>query len=160
MQTQILNKDFCNLFKCTRLPYFVISRQPYIGKLFTTYYMMEITEEQENLIDRKRPIILNVPNKGKITIENNNIIFYGQIDISSTGEDYELLKNNKTIVNQEIFGGGKWLPSGYNYDTHTSLSDTKFLKIYQTWNAAEIVQYGHGCIGKPKRTIIFKIVSK
>ena len=46
--------------------------------------------------------------------------------------------------------------SNYDYDKHVAYSDNrKSCKYTETWSSGVVAKYAHGCLGKPKRIIIF-----
>jgi len=112
-----------------------------------------ITEEQELALDNKQSIELR--KDGIIyTVNYKDVYCYGEIDFSNSSTDLDefcdfewQFENTKPC----------YLPAYYNYDKHCAYAKTiKSAPIYtETFDNATIAQWVHGCIGKPKRCVIF-----
>lgn len=107
----------------------------------------------EELIAHKRHIYFK-NNFGEI-IDENNILTYGEINLNKKS-DIELIEGLK-VVNQD---SGNWIPSTFNYDDATVLTQDGIIKKYLTFNPILNFKYCHCRLGKPNRIIIYSIVKK
>lgn len=83
----------------------------------------------------------------------NRIYAYGDIDFSTNSNDYKELA---TFAWLDHYGfKGKPIPAKYNYDKHICLGTSKGYLHTETYKSEVLAQYCHGCLGKPKRTVIF-----
>lgn len=112
-----------------------------------------LSQDDENLIDAGKSIKIK---RGALTfnLSPKDIEFYGDVDFSNNSEDLEEIDevnwlNNFADVTVPI-------PSNYNYEKHACKS--KELRYFwtETVSPAKLVQYAHGCLGKPKKVVIFK----
>ena len=88
------------------------------------------------------------------TIENRNVIAYGQIDFHQGSDDFNALEN-MTWLNY-LTTRGICIPSDYNYDEHCCYTPTNMYRYYDSTNPAYVAQYYHARLGKPERCLIFK----
>jgi hypothetical protein len=114
--------------------------------------MTEISEEEEKELDRGKGIHLNRDNK-YFNVEPDCCYLYGEFDFSPNSNDINKMYNANWFVNMNI---NKFMLSEYDYETHTVTSDKKGCRWYETNDLRIYLPYLYGCIGKPKRVIIFK----
>lgn len=115
--------------------------------------MTHINEDEEKFIDDmgSHHIVLE-RGKRKFVVSSNQIYCYGDVDFNNK-EDLEQIESFNFVT--RIFQGFI-IPAEYNYDKHVALSDNnKFYKYTETWSESKIAKYAHGCLGKPKKIIIF-----
>lgn len=122
------------------------------GKARKVFYIAEIDESVEELIEDKQVDIISLSiNEKVIKIPKTNICFYGEMDFKTGGEDYETIKYNDDL----FAGNSSVIPANYNYANHSCSYNDNF-KVWETFRPELIVQYFHGLLGKPKRCVIFK----
>lgn len=115
--------------------------------------MTSITEKEEKLLDANKTIQITRGNR-EFIIEPTNIICYGEIDYSNSSEDLDFIAQLDWYKTNSFCGF--IMPSEYNYEDHTVTADIKGGRRFDTTQCDLVAQYAHGCIGKPKRTVIFK----
>lgn len=114
--------------------------------------MTEITEEEEHKLDLGKIVI-----KKDFTIYPNLCFVYGELDFSSKSKDLDELCKSKILNNFYI---NQFMVSEYDYNTHTVTSDIKNGRWYESSNPKVYLPYLHGCLGKPERIAIFKVIYK
>ena len=115
-----------------------------------------ISEKEEAKLDSlssDNSIIITRGNQN-YTIENKNVIAYGQIDFHQGSDDFNALEN-MTWLNH-LITRGVCIPSDYNYDEHACYTPTNMYRYYDSFNPAYVSQYYHARLGKPERCLIFK----
>mgnify|MGYP007002252360 CR=1 FL=1 len=119
----------------------------------TRILMTWINDKEEALLDKGRAISIT---RGGITfdLDKDNIFSYGEVDFHNGTEDYDAL--NELIPFKDIVH----IPLNYDYDTHTCKTKLKRYQTYETDNIGAMAQYAHGRLGKPKRVVIFKLITK
>lgn len=115
--------------------------------------MTGITEDEEAALDSNIPITIERGNL-KFHITAADIQAYGEIDFTDNGDDLDYFVNMNWF--KQVVWAGFSIPSNYDYDTHTCTNDRNSVKYYDTKRPELIVQYVHGVLNKPKRTLIFK----
>lgn len=136
----------------TPIGYQVISSH-FINKLEKELIVIiPITEQEEHRLDNG---FLKVK-KGNVefNIYANQIICYGEIDLSTNSDDFNVIENMNFL--DHLTGIGICVPSRYNYEEHCAYSPNRKPLYYDTVNPAIVTQYKHGILGKPKRCCIFK----
>ena len=111
---------------------------------------MKLNQEQIDNIE-KRTIVFTRGNK-KFSVTIRDIYCYGEVDF-----------NDKNILNQiENFNfldflenSGVHIFSNYDYNTHSCISDKKYLLHTETWSPAMLAKMAHGYLGKPARILLF-----
>lgn len=122
------------------------------GKAKKVFYIAEIDESIEEEIENKKSELIKFLIKDKVVnISKTQICFYGEMDFTTGGEDYETIKEYDDLFS----GNPSIIPANYNYNTH-SCKVEDILKTWETFRPELIVQYFHGRLGKPKRCMIFK----
>lgn len=119
----------------------------------TIYHITGITENEYHAIKKGDTITINRgPHIFKIIPEH--ILCFGEIDFNKNSDDCEVLDTFKWLNNLILCG--KHMPSRYDYETHTCTSPTSKMLWTETFEISTYCRYLHGCIGKPKLTLIFK----
>jgi hypothetical protein len=115
--------------------------------------MTSLEDDEEKLLDNNKTISIT---RGHMTfiIKPNDIVAYGEIDFENGSEDLDYIYTLNFYKNNML--SGVIVPSEYDYKTHTVTSDIKGGRRFDTTQTDIVCQYAHGCLGKPKRTIIFK----
>lgn len=115
--------------------------------------MTWITDEEESLLDEGKEIKIKRGNRDFV-INEYNTYCYGIIDYKLGSNDSKVIATFN-FLDFMIFAG-RFVPSNYDYNTHSCISDQPFYKHYETWNPSVVAQYCHGVLGKPKRSILFR----
>lgn len=136
---------------------FVIVHWRKIDKKIRKILMAPITEEQEQLLDEGNFIEIITHCKGYV-LSNKDVIVYGVIDFSEGSLDMDFIYSLNWCADD--YFKGMCIPSRYNYNKHTALGNDKGLLYYDTIRCDTILKYKHGCLGKPKRVVIWKEFSK
>lgn len=115
--------------------------------------MAPITEKEEALLDKGKAFTIH---RGDLSfnLTSDNVFAYGEVDFHKGTEDYENISS--LIPYRDMVH----LPSYYDYDTHTCKTKIKRYQTYETDNIGAMAQYAHGRLGKPKRVVIFKLITK
>lgn len=114
--------------------------------------MLGITEEQEKKLDKGEDFIIKT-NLGSFHIESEFCFAYGELDLSPNSDDIIKMDKADWFKSIEIC---HWIPSEYDYETHTVTSDKRGGRTFSTIYLRDYLPYLHGCINKPKRIVIFK----
>jgi len=129
--------------------------QRHVDRNTVTIYMTHINEEEEAIIDSGDILFITRDGIG-FSIIPRNIYCYGEVNFDDHSSDLD------TIDGFNWFSGmidkGVVIPSNYDYETHSALSDLKKPRWTETFSPAVAAQITHGMLGKPKRIIIFKYV--
>lgn len=114
--------------------------------------MTGITEKEYNhlKLSSTNDLTLDRGNR-EFVISPENVISFGSVDFDEKSKDYQILNGFKWL-NDNI----AYIPSRYDYDTHSCKSNNKKYKWTETHKPAELCKYVHGFIGKPKYVLIFK----
>lgn len=120
--------------------------------------MTYITEKEESEIDNGKILVLTRGDR-QLTIEPRRVYCYGEVDFNTGSDDMKQIDNFNFL---DYLNGFNGLPvySDYDYNTHTCRSPIKRLRWTETWRPAIIAQYAHGCLGKPPRIVLFKMLAK
>lgn len=116
--------------------------------------MTYISEDEEKALDNDEVVKLK-RGKQTFTISRRNVYAYGEIDFTTGSEDYELLTEKNWFGNIELVG--VLVPVGYDYKDNLIYNKVKGGTWYDTIRTEVICQFKHGQLGKPKRTVIFKL---
>lgn len=114
--------------------------------------MLEITEEQENSLINNEIITITL-NDNIYTINPNLCYLYGEVDLSPNSEVLNEISKYDWF---ERYYVRHFIPSRYDYKTHTINSDIKGGRWFDTANIKTYLPFLYACIGKPKRVAIFK----
>lgn len=103
----------------------------------------------------------DLDNNDRVTIKRGDKIFninykdvycYGDVDLYS--DDLDVMEEFDFC--KHLIGVGKRIYANYDYETHTCSSNCKRAKWTETTNPIDLIIYAHGCLGKPKKIILFK----
>lgn len=138
---------------CRRLENYLILDRHKLPKGTREVVMTFISEEEEKLIDNlKENHIVIRRGKRIFKVYPNNIYCYGEVDFKNDDDIKQI--NSFNFITRDF--QGYIIPSNYDYDKHIAYSDNrKSYKYTETWNSGIVAKYAHGCLGKPKRIIIF-----
>ena len=117
--------------------------------------MTPISEKEEEALDSGKSFVVK-RDCHEFFITPNDVICYGEIDFHEGSEDYETIDEFTWLWSLGMHG--KDIPARYNYDEHVCISDRPMYKTYDTMSCAKYCQWKHGLLGKPKRTLIFKMI--
>ena len=115
--------------------------------------MTGISEKDVDRIEHNKSIKLKRDNF-EFNISPNDVICYGDIDFKEGSEDCETLNDFNWLDNLGIQGVS--IPARYNYDKHECTTDRNILLWTETFKISTLCRYFHGCLGKPKFTLIFE----
>lgn len=87
-------------------------------------------------------------------INPDDIFCFGDINFKEISRDCNDLDTFNWLDNLVAKGIG--IPSNYNYDKHECKSKLKCYQITETFKNSTLCRYYHGCLGKPKYTLIFR----
>lgn len=114
--------------------------------------MLGITEEQEKQLDNGESLLIET-DRGIFNVDPDLCYCYGEFDLSPNSDDIIKMYEAKWFNNLEIRHS---VISDYDYENHCGTSDRRGGRWYDTSNLKDYLPYLHGCIGKPKRIVIFK----
>lgn len=114
--------------------------------------MAGITEEQEKDLDNGKIITIDTE-LGCFDVDPDMCYCYGELDLSPNSKDINRIYEAHWFDNFNI---NIYLVSEYDYATHSITSDTRGGRWYESSNPKDYIPYIHGCIGKPKKVVIFK----
>lgn len=111
--------------------------------------MSYLTQDEEDEIDEGNTIILR---RGSCTfcVSKNNIFAYGAIDYDDD-DDLDIIADKTWFDTGSMFG----VKVAANYDYNTNKMEIK--RWYDTTDPVAICRFKHGQLGKPERSIIFRI---
>lgn len=115
--------------------------------------MAPLTQKQEEQLDANETICI-IAGESKFYVSPKDVYCYGEIDFSTNSEDLNIIAEFNWFDYINLRGAS--MVSDYNYEHHVAYSDIKCPRHFDTTRPDVISQYVHGCLGKPKRTIIFK----
>lgn len=133
-------------------PYTFISR-PYDGnngssKIIFTY----LTDQEESKLEAEEDITITRGNL-TFTIRHSLLYAFGDLDLNPGSELLKQMHDavwlNKVYVKQ-------FVPSNYNFETHTSKGHTKLGGWYDTANPSTFIPFLWNCLNKPRKVVIFK----
>ena len=87
-------------------------------------------------------------------ITPDDVLCYGDIDFHEGSDDCKELDTFNWL--EHLVGKGIGIPSRYNYDKHECTSPINKYLITETFRNSTLCRYLHGCLGKPKFTLIFR----
>lgn len=118
--------------------------------------MTNISEEEEDRIDKEGCITLN-RGKRTFTITSKQIYCYGEVNFKSK-DDLNTIDNFAFC--SHLGSVGIPIRSNYDYDTHSCSFPRNRCLWTETFSPARLAIYSHGCIGKPKRIVLFSLKVK
>jgi len=87
-------------------------------------------------------------------IAPDNVFCYGDIDFHEGSDDCKELDTFNWL--EHLGAKGVGIPSRYNYNKHECISPINKYLITETFRNSTLCRYLHGCLGKPKFTLIFR----
>lgn len=135
------------------IPTYRVLTSHFEAKIKIQTIITHITKAEEKVLDTDGQITITRGSR-TFVLSNRNTYCYGNIDFSEGSRDYDIM-TTFSFINSLGFNG-VFIPSNYDYDTHTCVSDKPFYKHYETWRAEPIIKYAHACLGKPELIAIFK----
>lgn len=97
-----------------------------------------------------------VKGNAEFHITPDDVLCYGDINFHEGSTDcYDLDTFNWL---EHLGSQGVGIPSRYNYDKHECISPISRYLITETFRNSTLCRYLHGCLGKPKYTLIFREV--
>ena len=112
-----------------------------------------ITESDINKIKHSCTLSLERGNC-KFVINPDDIFCYGDIDFNEGSDDCKELDTFNWLEHLGV--KGVTIPSRYNYNKHECTTDRNVILHTETFKNSVLCRYLHGCLGKPKLTLIFK----
>lgn len=115
--------------------------------------MISIDENEEKLIDNIDKSILKFHRGNRsFSVSMNDIYCYGEVNFENE-DTINQIKNFKFL---EYLGAvGIHIYAGYDYKTHSCITNKSFCLLTETWNPAELAKIAHGYLNKPKRILLF-----
>lgn len=114
-----------------------------------------LTDDEDKALDANLTITIERGNL-KCTVSPNAVYAYGEIDFSMDSDDMLVLSDFNWFSFYQDHGF--WMPANYDYKNHCCYSPTKKAQWFDTVCPEKVAQYIHGYIGKPKKTLIFKVI--
>lgn len=114
--------------------------------------MIGISEEQEKKLINNENVVIET-DRGIFNISPDLCYTYGELDLSPNSPDIIKLYEGNPFNNLNIRIS---VPAEYEYENHCIVSSIRGGSWYNTSNIKDYLPYLHGCIGKPKRIVIFK----
>ena len=111
-----------------------------------------ISEEEEHKLERGETISI-VRNGRTFTVHDDVCYCYGELDLSPNSKDIQTFEELDWFRNMNV---KQFVQSEYDYIHHSIVSDLKGGRWFDTSNIKSYLPYLHGCIGKPKRIVIFR----
>ncbi len=119
-----------------------------INKIILTY----LTDEEEARLEAQEDITIT---RGDLefTIRTSLLYAYGNLDLTPKSELLKQMHDapwlNRVYVRH-------FMPSNYNFETHTSVANSKLGNWFDTDNPATFMPFLWNCIGRPEKVVIFK----
>lgn len=113
-----------------------------------------ITEEEEELIEKGVTVTL-IRDGIKYQVIYGDVYCYGEVDLSPGSSDSNIIEDFNWLKHENT---PCYLPAYYDYINHSAGAKNSISRYWytETFNSARVAKYKHGCIGKPKRILIFK----
>ena len=146
------NQEIRTISLRDKMPFYIIVTNKNILCKYSIV-MTSITEKEEKLIDAQQEITIE---RGgvKFNISSKNVYCYGTIDYTDYSDDLDVIADFSWL--NHLSFRGVVIPANYDYNTHTCKSILNIPKQYDTFKPDVVAQFGHGCLGKPEKTAIFK----
>ena len=113
-----------------------------------------LTAEQELKLDSGQLIEIKTKDCN-FRVDKRNVYFYGVIDFNKDSNDYAIMCNSP--ICDDLGTQGRCVPSDYDYEEHVCNSPISKPRYYETWKPGIILRYCYAMLGKPERTVIFRI---
>lgn len=151
LNNEIITQRYTN--RClSNCPYFFIAREGDPGNEFIRIVITYLNDYEEQLLDKRQNIIIR-RDKLKFDIHPQYVIAYGDLDLSPNSDDIKQIESTGAFDRHTI---RIFMPSEYQYETHTVISDRPAGRWYETNYAITFLPYLHGCLNKPDKVVIFK----
>lgn len=133
-------------------PYYFIARANDPKNDFVRIVMTYLNDYEEKLLDKRQHIVIS---RGalKFNVHPQYVVAYGDLDLSPNSSDIQMIERTGAFDRHSI---RIFMPSEYNYETHTVTSDRPAGRWYETDWCITFLPFVHGCLNKPVRSIIFK----
>ena len=133
-------------------PYMFISR-PYDGNNGANRIILtHLTDEEEAHLEAEEDIVI-VRGDIDFTIRHSLLYAYGDLNLNPGSELLKQMHDadwlNKVYVKH-------FMPTNYDFETHTSVGDTKLGGWYDTANPVTFMPFLWNCLGRPEKVVIFK----
>ena len=119
------------------------------------FIMTGITEAEYKKLKNAEDIIV-VRGNAKFNITQDDIFCYGDIDFNNGSDDCEQIDTFNWLDN--LVAKGVCIPSRYDYNKHECTTNKNVVLWTETFKNSVLCRYLHGCLGKPKYTLIFREV--
>ena len=119
--------------------------------------MAPISDEDEQLLDDNKRILVEI-NGRMVKLTSKDVICYGSIDFTHDSIDMDFIRGLELFMTDSIRGVA--IPSRYSYKNHTALGTDRGILYYDTVRFDVILKYKHGCLGKPKKIVLWKEYNK
>lgn len=123
----------------------------------------KLTKERIIIMGISENEYMAIKHDNDICVKKDNILFhispvdvlcFGDIDFHEGSEDCKILDTFNILDHIGI--KGVCIPSKYNYDKHECYCPIHSYLYTETFKLSKLCRYLHGCLGKPKYTIIFR----
>lgn len=114
--------------------------------------MTYLTKDEENLLDTGNQIQL-VRDDHSVVLSIKDVYIYGEIDFTHGSDDMQGLNklDPAGAMSNDII-----IPSKYNYEKHSCSSPINKYLFTLANSSEDVFRYRHGCLNKPKLSIIFR----
>lgn len=118
-----------------------------------------LTDGEEHLLNAgetitiKRKSLTNDEHDVYFVVDPNNCFGYGDLKFDNSNND---LKNIEELDWFRRYYYRIYMPTEYDYNSHTVTSDIKGGRYYDTTNPKVFLPYMHGCLNKPEKVVIFR----
>lgn len=134
--------------------YYVVACDKIKKVVRTKVIMTYITIKEEAALDKRENISIIRGDK-TFDIDIKNIYCYGKIDFRQNSNDMNQMDTFDFL--NYLVGSGLHVVSDYDYRNHCCHSPYTFPRWTETFRPSVITQFAHGCLGKPKLIVLFKI---
>lgn len=121
--------------------------------------MTYLSDGEERLLEAGETITIK---RKSLSVDEHDVYFvvdpkncfgYGDLKFDNSNDD---LRNIEELNWFKKYYFKIFMPSNYDYNTHTVTSDIKGGKYYDTTNPRVFLPYLHGCLNKPEKVVIFR----
>ena len=121
------------------------------GKFEEVYILQELSDKQEEILDKTESVIVKDPiTKVNLKLNKNDILLYGEIDFNNE-EDCNILKKYNCIMHND----NAFVHSGFDFNKD-SVTITDVPKFYPTSDPILLFKYNYVMVGRPKKVIVYK----
>ena len=146
------NEEIIPRHPCIQLPFVFIARSKDLGNGNTSTIMTDINDDDLHNLENGETITIT-RGENVFIFDVNKCFCYGEFDFSPNSEDI------KNIINHNIFDKVNirhFIPSKYDFNTHTVQSNIRRGEWFDTDNIETYLPFLWGCLNKPKQLVIFK----